>query len=132
MINPTNKDIGRAVVYRPRHGMPEDGVITAFNDTYVFVRYGEQSLAKSTMRQDLHWLCGTDNDAKSIDSKGIVLNSRNEYVLKVTERIGASLEGIDLATCYAALRIVTLSVQKLLKDAGIEVKSEDFKTVNKE
>lgn len=42
MINPTEKDIGRYVVYCSKYGPKEDGVITSFNDDVVFVRYQKQ------------------------------------------------------------------------------------------
>jgi hypothetical protein len=54
MIEPTDKDIGRAVVYRRNHTV-EDGVITSFNADYVFVRYGGDRTAKATLRSDLDW-----------------------------------------------------------------------------
>ena len=44
MINPTEQDVGRGVVYRARHegAPPEDGVITSYNDAWVVVCYGSQ------------------------------------------------------------------------------------------
>ena len=57
MINPTEKDIGRKVYYKRDWMRPEDydyGVITSFNDTYVFVRYCNQTHSKSTRREDLY------------------------------------------------------------------------------
>jgi hypothetical protein len=57
MIEPTEKDIGRAVLYGPRHGQPlEEGVITSFNNVYVFVRYGSDKHSKATLRGDLRWI----------------------------------------------------------------------------
>lgn len=56
MIEPTQTDIGRSVIYRDfgGRGKIEEGVITSFNDHYVFVRYcGETSAA--TSREDLEW-----------------------------------------------------------------------------
>jgi hypothetical protein len=60
VINPTDADIGREVTYKARHkgAKIEDGVITSFNDTYVFVRYRDQYPAawgKATSREDLEW-----------------------------------------------------------------------------
>lgn len=58
MINPEKNDIGRGVVYTPRFGPKEDGVITSFNDAYVFVRYKDQhptAHGKATKREDLEW-----------------------------------------------------------------------------
>jgi len=63
MIEPKAKDIGRAVVYRPKFGAQEDCVITSYNDRYVFVRYQKQhpgANGQATLREDLEWLCGTD------------------------------------------------------------------------
>jgi hypothetical protein len=58
MIDPTEADIGRSVLYRrsPRHIEPEDrGVITSFNSSYVFVRYGDDFNSRATRREDLDW-----------------------------------------------------------------------------
>lgn len=64
MIDPGPSDLGRAVVYYPpwTDGWPrqpapppEDGVITSFNQSYVFVRYNGDSASKATRREDLQW-----------------------------------------------------------------------------
>lgn len=63
MINPTEADIGRGVVYMPGFGVAEDGAITSFNDKFVFVRYQKQhpsANGQATSREDLHWLSGKD------------------------------------------------------------------------
>ena len=59
MIEPTEDDIGRAVVYtgnRYPGGKLKEGVITSFNDYAVFVRYGADKGSKSTQRADLEWV----------------------------------------------------------------------------
>lgn len=57
MIDPKNSDIGRKVVYRDSSGhVVEEGVITSFNDTCVFVRYGGDTHAKGTRREELEWI----------------------------------------------------------------------------
>jgi hypothetical protein len=59
MIEPTEHDIGRAVVYTGRRypgGALEEGVITSFNDYRVFVRYGADKHSKATSRADLEWV----------------------------------------------------------------------------
>jgi hypothetical protein len=59
MIEPTENDIGRAVVYtgnRYPGGKLEEGVITSFNDYRVFVRYGADFHSKATSRPDLDWV----------------------------------------------------------------------------
>jgi hypothetical protein len=59
MIEPTDEDIGRAVVYtgnRYPGGKLEEGVITSFNDHRVFVRYGADKHSKATSRPDLEWM----------------------------------------------------------------------------
>lgn len=61
MIDPTEEDVGRKVVYRDRSGSKvEEGVITSFNATFVFVRYGSQTTSAGTRREDLEWVspCG--------------------------------------------------------------------------
>ena len=54
MIEPTAEDIGCWVIYHPPHADPEQGVVTSFNRSFVFVRYGEV-LSKATRREDLIW-----------------------------------------------------------------------------
>lgn len=59
MIEPSKEDVGRGVVYHPSHWAAaprEDGVITSFNDRYVFVRFGKELNGKATLREDLTWL----------------------------------------------------------------------------
>jgi hypothetical protein len=59
MIEPSDTDIGRKVVYRDQSGhVVEEGVITSFNDTCVFVRYGSDVHSKGTRREDLEWTAG--------------------------------------------------------------------------
>lgn len=65
MINPTEEDIGRAVIYQAGHpGAPrEDGAVTSFNEHSVFVRYRWQhpsAPGQPTLREDLEWLRGED------------------------------------------------------------------------
>ncbi len=55
MINPTKADIGRSVLYVPKYGKPEMGVITSFDTSVVFVRYGSDEQAKATYKRDLFW-----------------------------------------------------------------------------
>lgn len=58
MINPTEADIGRGVIYRADsklEGEREIGVITSFNDRCVFVRYGAKKNSEATSREDLAW-----------------------------------------------------------------------------
>lgn len=55
MINPTENDIGRSVIYR---GDGDEGVITSFNAHLVFVRYGGSQRSMGTFRQDLDWSHG--------------------------------------------------------------------------
>lgn len=57
MIEPTKDDIGRRVRYHRFDGDTEGGVITSFNDHYVFVRY-DKTISFSgvaTKRDKLSW-----------------------------------------------------------------------------
>jgi len=49
-------DVGRGVVYAPSHGPREDGAITSWNDTYIFVLYRGSTTSKATRPEDLEWL----------------------------------------------------------------------------
>ena len=61
MIEPTNTDIGRKVVYRAAPDIaPEEGVITSINDRGVFVRYGHTGTSQLTRREDLEWMVERD------------------------------------------------------------------------
>jgi hypothetical protein len=58
MIEPTEADIGRDVIYRadsPLPGETETGVITSFNAHSVFVRYAGKRQSQGTSREDLTW-----------------------------------------------------------------------------
>lgn len=60
MIFPVYEDIGKSVVYTGASGH-EEGVITSFNDRYIFVRYVGQhpnAPGKATKREDLKWSHG--------------------------------------------------------------------------
>ncbi len=55
MIDPTKDDIGRKVIY-VKHMQRQAGVITSFNDNYVFVLYGRPgTTSQATPRSDLQW-----------------------------------------------------------------------------
>jgi len=58
MIEPKPTDIGRKVIYREHGDFPgrkvEEGIITSFNASYVFVRYAGITSA-ATLREDLEW-----------------------------------------------------------------------------
>jgi len=58
MIEPTDADIGRTVLYTGNRfvgGKVERGEIRGFNHWTVFVRYGADAVAKATSREDLEW-----------------------------------------------------------------------------
>jgi len=58
MIEPTEKDTNRRVIYKKDWMTPKDweyGFITSFNDTLVHVRYGVDTGSKGTYREDLYW-----------------------------------------------------------------------------
>ena len=58
-ISPTQRDIGRKVVYRTAPNYEaEEGVITSLNDHCVFVRYGSAANSQATSREDLDYILG--------------------------------------------------------------------------
>lgn len=60
MIDPTTlteRDVNRLVVYRPRHGgASEQGRITSWNDSFVFVDYTNVGRGVATSPEDLEFL----------------------------------------------------------------------------
>jgi len=60
MIEPGTEKAGRKVVYKPFPGcdpeLYEEGVITSWNDHGIFVRYGNDTISKSTYRRDLEYI----------------------------------------------------------------------------
>lgn len=54
----TASDVGRGVVYTPSAGPREDGVVTSYNERYVFVCYTSGGVA-ATNPDQLDWLGGT-------------------------------------------------------------------------
>ena len=62
MVEPSENDIGRLVVYtgnRYPGGKLEEGIITSYNDHCVFVRYSGELHSKATSRKDLEWSFGS-------------------------------------------------------------------------
>jgi hypothetical protein len=56
MIEPKQSDIGRKVIYRVHsNAKAEEGVITRFNEKYVFVRFGKEEESAVTTRDQLEW-----------------------------------------------------------------------------
>jgi len=52
----THHDLGRGVVYRQGFSHAEDGVITSWNEAYIFVRYGALGRVMATRPDDLDFL----------------------------------------------------------------------------
>lgn len=55
MIKVTGDDIGRAVIFLPRGLPPDEGVIVAFNERFVFVRLVGEQFSKATPYRDLEY-----------------------------------------------------------------------------
>lgn len=55
--------IGDGVVYAPRYGAREDGVITSVSSRFVFVRYGATVYGKATAAADLTFASPTPGSA---------------------------------------------------------------------
>ena len=56
MIEPKQSDIGREVIYRVHNNAEaEEGVITRFNEKYVFVRFDQEEGSAVMMRDELEW-----------------------------------------------------------------------------
>lgn len=58
---------GHHVIYTPHHGSVdiERGVVVTVTDHYVFVRYGEEELAKATKAENLRHNRKGRNDGRS-------------------------------------------------------------------
>ena len=56
MIEPKRSDIGREVIYRVHsNAEAEEGVITRFNEKYIFVCFGKEEKSVVTTRDQLEW-----------------------------------------------------------------------------
>ena len=56
MIDATQEDVGRRVIYRTAPDFePQEGVITSVGWGYVFVRYGLGDTSAQTAMKDLEW-----------------------------------------------------------------------------
>ena len=56
MIEPKQSDIGRKVIHLVHsNAEAEEGVITRFNEKYVFVRFGKEEKSAVTTRDELEW-----------------------------------------------------------------------------
>ncbi len=56
MIEPKQSDIERKVIYRVHpDAKAEEGIITRFNEKYVFVRFGKEEQSAVTTRDQLEW-----------------------------------------------------------------------------
>jgi len=53
-----DSDKGREVIYTAHHGATESGVISSWNETFVFVRYGRGSTAQATDPEQLEFAHG--------------------------------------------------------------------------
>ena len=51
----TDKDKSRVVIYTGPKGKTESGLITSWNDTFIFVRYGLGTSGVATMPENLHF-----------------------------------------------------------------------------
>lgn len=54
----TEKDIGRGVIRMVPYREPEDGIITSFNSSYVFVKYKSSNQSQATKPEELVFLTG--------------------------------------------------------------------------
>ena len=56
----TESDLGRGAVYAGGVGKKEQGVITSWNDVYIFVNYGSYCMGRgiATRPEDLEFLNG--------------------------------------------------------------------------
>lgn len=59
MINPTEADIGRSVIYVTNYGTEEEGVLVSIKEYFVHVRYGNDLHCKATNKHQLRWKEGT-------------------------------------------------------------------------
>ena len=51
----SKKDIGRTVAYKHDDCKPEVGIITSYNNMYVFVRYGNSLYSQATYPDNLEF-----------------------------------------------------------------------------
>ncbi len=109
MIEPTKEDIGRRVIYTGNYGGPlEDGIITSFNATTVFVCYGPAgSTSKGTNRSDLVWP-SSDNRAWAKEHSGQTAPTGDIPVLVALGDISKRLTDLDTAIMTIASILVMM------------------------
>lgn len=52
----TENDVNRKVVYNPEFGKQEEGRITSWNDTFIFVDYDNTGRGQATRPTDLNFV----------------------------------------------------------------------------
>lgn len=65
MIVPPETDIGRHVTYTGGAGEIEQGIITSFNSTAVFVRFGAKVTSEACDRETLSWAWASGSASNS-------------------------------------------------------------------
>lgn len=124
MIDPTETDIGRKVIYQGMHPDDRDeGVITSFNKRFVFVRYGTSTTPVATRREDLSFSVEGNTIVQSSRRQGkttqqilnaphgavfVWCNNRTDYVRDLTRSLGRTdlrIFGLDIAFESGAVRL---------------------------
>lgn len=117
MIDPKQTDVGRGVIYQASHpgAKLEPGVITSFNDHYVFVRYGRNFTSAATRREDLVWeFPGSAVKEVPIFTPKDIIREQLEELSQKWKRIP-----IDTSACATAIGVcdeLEMMVRLLLKN----------------
>jgi len=120
VIKPTEKDIGRMVVYRQPYMKTtenwEFGIITSFNEHFVHVRYGTETGSKSTKHSDLTWL----DEIKMLDI------GQNRYIFPTN----VTKEHIEGFVFDAYNKHISIKKRKILRNRVFnEVSNEELATI---
>jgi hypothetical protein len=113
MIEPTEADIGRTVLYTGNRyvgGKTERGVITGFNHWTVFVRYGVERYAKATNRADLEWanMTGKFRDFTALQSLAAGETEAMQRMLEAAVHMDGFAKGADARFAAIEARLKAL------------------------
>jgi hypothetical protein len=116
----TKKDIGRMVLYTaPFPGSePEEGVITSYNSSYIFVKFGKQITSKACRYQNLDF--AHKEEGKPAEGSGVI----KTYSFNFSRLGKCGREWFDQIQVGAMVKEITV-LKKVYTNCRVVAKDED-------